>query len=301
MKNTFGKIKTIGAVAALALVVASCSKESVSNTSGITVKPANVSAEQKRAAMELARRAPSTVRVYDENDQRFIDVDFKAQKLAFKPATERDFNFATPNEGWNYSNSSDVAWVPAEGGGGILFIGPGSFGGNAGGTVVAGNSALDVNYTFCFSASDEALGFDLFDTGADISGISGVIGIAGDFEALLNQEVDSTADFTDFFQGYAAYFVYDNEAQGSYPILNWLDDLNDDPDDLADAGFSYVFDFQDGAFYLSSGGTLNVSGGSMSFSGEYLGIEGLFDALFEEDADEPEFSTVDGFGTMGCN
>ena len=111
MKNTFSKIKSIGAIAALALVIASCSKESVTNTSGITVKPANATAEQKRAAMELARRAPSTVRVYDENDQRFIDVDFKAQKLAFKPATERDFNFATPNNGWNYSNSSDVVRI----------------------------------------------------------------------------------------------------------------------------------------------------------------------------------------------
>jgi len=300
MKNTFGKLKTIGAVAFLALVFASCSKESITNTSGITVKPANATAEQKRAAMELARRAPSTVRVYDENDQRFIDVDFKAKKFAFTPATERDFNFATSNNGWNYSNSSDVAWVPAEGGGGILFIGPGSFGGNTGGTVVAGSSALDINYTFCFAANDSVLGFDLFDTGANLTGISGVVGIAGDFEALLNEEVDSTANFTDFFQGFAAYFVYANEAQGSYPILNWLDDLNDQPDALADKGFSYVLDFQDGSFYLSADGTLNVSGGSMSFNGEYLGIEGLFDALFDESSDA-NFTTVNGFGTMGCN
>jgi hypothetical protein len=301
MKNTFSKIKSIGAIAALALVVASCSKESVTNTGGITVKPANATAEQKRAAMELANRAPSTVRVYDENDQRFIDVDFKAKKLAFKPATERDFNFATPNNGWNYSNSSDVAWVPAEGGGGILFIGPGSFGGNSGGTVVAGSSALDINYTFCFAADESALGFDLFDTGAELSGISGVVGIAGDFEALLNEEVDSTANFNDFFQGFAAYFVYADEAQGSYPILNWFDDLDSSADDLADKGFSYVFDFSQGAFYLSESGNMNVSGGSMSFNGEYLGIEGLFDALFEESEEEPQFTTVSGFGTMGCN
>ena len=247
----------------------------------------DLSQDQKRMIKDMSGRIP-TVRIYDEARNRFIDIDFM----------NRDFSFSTPNDGWNFSSSDDVIWEASEGGGGILFIGAGGFGGNTGGTVVAGNTALDINYTFCFSASDEALGFDLWDTGANLDGISGVVGIAGDFEALLNDEVDEDAEFTDYFQGFAAYFVYDNEASGNYEILNWLEDLNGDGDDLSDNGFGFVFGFEDFSVYFSYDGTLNVSGGSIGFSGHYVGIEDLiFDLGGEED---PEVEIVPGFGTMGC-
>lgn len=303
MKTSLSFFKKVALFGAAALVFAACQKEQITGNGGKN-KPASITSEQKRELIALGARVPSVVRVYDENDHRFIDVDFRTKQISFREATERDFSFATTTEtGWNFSNSDDVSWQAAENGGGILFVGAGAFGANAGGTVVAGSTALDVNYTFCFTATDEALGLDLFDTGADLEGISGVIGIAGDFEALVNDEVDADSDFTDYFQGFAAYFVYDDEAQGSYEILNWLNDLESEPDDLADRGFSYVFGFEDGSFYLSSDGTMNVSGGTMTFSGDYWGIEGLFDELFSEDGgyDDAEVVDVPGFGSMGCN
>lgn len=213
----------------------------------------------------------------------------------------REFSFSDPNPGWNFSNSDEVVFYPYNDGGGILFIGAGSIGSNTGGTVVAGETALDVNYTFCFSASDEALGLDLFDLGGDsFDGVSVVLGIAGDFEALADGEVDEDASFEDFFQGFAMYIVYDNEASGSYEILNWLEDLEEDPDQLEGHGFAYVLDFTNLSIYLSASGDLDVSGGQISFSGEYLGLLDLF-LDFTEDEGEPEFAIVSGFGTMGCN
>ncbi|MFM1931663.1 MAG: hypothetical protein RL226_966 [Bacteroidota bacterium] len=213
----------------------------------------------------------------------------------------REFSFSTPNPGWNFSNSDEVVFVPYEGGGGILFVGAGSIGSNTGGTVVAGESALDINYTFCFSASDEALGLDLFDLGGSFDGVSVVLGIAGNFEALAEGEVDEDAEFEDFFQGFAMYIVYDNEASGSYEILNWLEDLEEDPDDLADHGFAYLIDFTTFSIYLSAGGELNVSGGEISFSGDYLGLLDLFLEFEEGNEEDPDFAVVPGFGTMGCN
>lgn len=251
-------------------------------------KTVDLNDDQVRMIRDMADRIP-VIRVYDEDRNRFIDIDFR----------NRDFSFSQPNDGWNFSSSDDVVWQPADGGGGILFIGAGAFGGNTGGTVVAGSTALDINYTFCFSASDEALGLDLWDTGASLDGISGVIGIAGDFEALLNDEVSEDSDFTDYFQGFAAYFVYDNEASGSYDILNWLEDLSGDASDLSDNGFGYLFAFEDFSVYFSYDGTLNVSGGSIGFQGQYIGIEDLIFSL-DEEGEEPEVEIVPGFGTMGC-
>jgi hypothetical protein len=229
------------------------------------------------------------LRFFDEERNRFIDVN----------PTTREFSFATPNEGWNFSND-EVAWVPAEGGGGILFIPFSSFGENAGsGNVIAGSSALDIDYAFCFSASDEALGLDLFDFGGDFTGVSLVLGISGDFEALMNDEIGEDAEFTDFFHGFAMYVVYSDTAQGEYEVLNWLSDLEDDPDNLPDHAFSYVLDFINLGLYLSSDGSMNVDGGTMYFDGEYLAItEFLFE--FEEEY-EPEFSYVSGYGEMGCD
>jgi hypothetical protein len=286
-------LKTALAVSVLTVSSAlftGCQKEQEFTGLKAPQKKVTVNADQQRMLQDMAGRVP-TLRIYDEDDNRFIDIDLK----------NRNFSFSEPNDGWNLSSSDDVVWEPADGGGGILFIGAGAFGGNTGGTIVAGSTALNINYTFCFAASEEALGLDLFDTGANIDGISGVIGIAGDFEALLNEEVDEDSDFTDYFQGFAAYFVYDNEASGSYEILNWLSDLDGDLDDLDGNGFGYVFGFENFSLYFSYSGTLNVSGGSIGFNGEYLGFENLDELFFNfEDDEEPEIDIVPGFGVMGC-
>jgi hypothetical protein len=286
-------LKTALAVSVLTVSSAlftGCQKEQEFTGLKAPQKKVTVNADQQRMLQDMAGRVP-TLRIYDEDDNRFIDIDLK----------NRNFSFSEPNDGWNLSSSDDVVWEPADGGGGILFIGAGAFGGNTGGTIVAGSTALNINYTFCFAASEEALGLDLFDTGANIDGISGVIGIAGDFEALLNDEVDEDSDFTDYFQGFAAYFVYDNEASGSYEILDWLSDLDADLSDLDGNGFGYVFGFENFSLYFSYSGTLNVSGGSIGFNGEYLGFENLDELFFNfEDDEEPEIDIVPGFGVMGC-
>jgi hypothetical protein len=214
----------------------------------------------------------------------------------------KSFSFSSPNPGWNFSSTEQVYFSPAPQGGGILYLGPGSFGANTGGTVVAGNTSLDINYTFCFSASDEALGFDFGIGGPDFDGLSVVLGIAGDFEALTTGEFEEDEDPFDYFQGFAVYIVYDNEASGSYPILNWFEDLEEESDDLEGNSFAYVLAFADPAgLYFSKSGNLNVSGGSIGFEGVYWGITGnLFDDWFDDD-NNIEFVEVDGYGQMGCN
>jgi len=89
---------------------------------------------------------------------------------------------------------------------------------------------------------------------------------------------------------------------GTYDILNWFDDLNESANDLADKGFSFVLDFQNLDVYFSSGGSMTVSGGDMSFQGSYFGLINFFQSL--ENGDEPSdasFQEVEGFGQMGCD
>ncbi|MDP4588750.1 MAG: hypothetical protein NWS86_11285, partial [Flavobacteriales bacterium] len=211
------------------------------------------------------------------------------------------FDFSQPSDGWDFSNSDEVQYVTDDNGG-LLIIPVFAFGGNTGGgTIVAGNSALNVDYTFCFSASEEALGLDLFDFGGDFNGISGVIGIAGDFDALANDEIDEDADFTDFFQGFAAYFVYDDEASGSYNVLNWLEDLEDEEADNDETAFAYVIDFVEPGIYFSADGQLTVSGGQIAFNGEYLAITDFFLDFGDEEEGDLSFDYVSGFGALGCN
>lgn len=271
-------------VAAASLLFIGCAKEDVSENRSYFAKPQT---SVKEKVETLVDRLPE-VAFYDEKTNRLIRLN---------PET-REFSFATPNAGWNFSTNSGVTYVEDQG---IVIIPVASFGSNTGGTVVAGSSTLDIGYTFCFSASDEALGLDLFDFGGDLDGVSAVIGIGGDFEALADGTYEDEDDFSTFFTGLATYIVYDNEASGSYEILNWLEEIDTDTDDLANKGFSYVVDFQNFNLYFSANGDLNVSGGEMSFSGEYLGFLELFDSLDEEDEDDFEYALVPGFGTMGCN
>lgn len=281
-------LKFFGLITAL-FFLGACTKEQVGGGGYMAPQPQNMTVDQDdaRLARQMMERMPE-IGIWNEE---------RGQLYKFNLQT-REFSFADPNPGWNFSNSDGPTYIEGDNGG-ILIIPSWSFGGNTGGTVVAGSSAIDIDFTFCFSASDEALGLDLFDYGGNLDGVSMVLGIGGDFEALADGEVDEDADFTDFFHGYALYFVYDNEASGTYEILNWLDDLEEDMDVLDNKGFSYVIDFQNFSLYFSAEGTLNVSGGEMTFNGEYLGIMELLESL--EDEDEIDVDLVSGFGTMGCS
>lgn len=229
--------------------------------------------------------------------------------IIFDPKNDtKSFDFSDPNSGWNFSNDEGVSFVQSPSGGGVLFVSPGSFGSNAGGsgTVVAGNTALSINYTFCFSVDEDALGLDLGFGDVDFDGLSGVLGIAGDFEALMNEDFDDDgASIFDYFHGLAYYLVYDNEAQGNYDIIDFVEDLEESEGE-GGKGFSIVYGFSatEFAFYFSKDGSLNVSGGSMNFSGNYYGI--VFGNLFDADEEDGDlfnlnFVEVPGFGQMGCS
>lgn len=243
----------------------------------------------KKKAVGMVSDLPK-MEVYDHVNDRVITVDFFT----------KSFSFATPNSGWNYSDDDDLTYVPNNGAGGVLYVGPGSLGSNTGGTVVAGNTILDITYTFCVSVSSEALGLDLFFEEEEFDGFSIVMGIAGDFEALQEGELDEDADFTDFFQGIAWYYIYDNEAQGNYTVLDWFEDLDDDPDTFSDNGFACAIGMENFDVYFSTSGSINVSGGDMTFTGEYFGLLNLYNSFFDDDYDSIDAAIVDGYGTMGC-
>lgn len=211
--------------------------------------------------------------------------------------TPPTFNFSDHNSGFNFS-SSPGGFTFSDGSGTMTFS-SGSFGANTGGTVVAGSSLLDINYTFCFS--DSGAGLDLFDFGG-FGTVSSVIGVSGDFSMLGN--TDSTTQLDDVFKGLAFYIVYDDQVEGSHDVINWLDgDLSDTTATDGNA-FAFVFDFQQGKLYISSKGTITVSGGTMNYNGEYFEIGGFLDDSGDFDVSDPDGLTikkVSGYGAMGCN
>lgn len=293
----------LGAVAIL-LFGTSCTKEETNGGS-----PSETTGEVKDITNQ---RTQNEIEAYADRIPAISWYNSTMDKIiTFDPKSEtKNFSFATPNDSWNYSDNSDTEWVPASGGGGTLFVGPGSFGGNAaGGLVVAGNTTLNINNTMCFSASDEALGLDIGGFGGpEFDGISGVIGISGDFEALMNEDFSGgDMDIFEYFYGLAFYIVYDNEASGGYDILNWLDDVDGDVDDFGGNGFAWVYSFgsQSWEIYFSHSGELNVSGGTMNFNGSYYGIQLNVDNIYNSDDDgdllDFDFVEVDGYGAMGCN
>lgn len=273
---------SLGALTVGTLLISSCSKEENCGAKSAN-KPATLTPEQQAAVLDYVKQMP--------------DIRVKAGKNGFVlPKPGRDgFSFSDPSPGYQWGTSSNISVVTDPNTGGTTWVVSSDGGsGNAGGTVVAGNTSLDIGMAFCFSADEEgAGGFMLGGTDSVSTGVSMVIGIAGDFEALMNDEVEEDADITDYFWGYALYLVYADEASGSYEVLDWTQ-LDEDTDDKAVA---LVFDFRNAKMYLSSEGNLNVSGGSIGFSGNYYEIG--FD-FSEEDAEQEVGGEVSGFGTMGC-
>lgn len=296
MMNKIINLKSIAAVTAIAVsafVFTACQKENLATGNPVAGKKVALSEIQKRNVESLAQSIP-TVRLWDQANNRFMDIDIFNRKVT------RDWTFANPTEGYTYAGTS--TWSNADGSQMVvLTISGTSSGSGGGGTVVAGNSALDIDYAFCFNIDVEAVGIDLFSgLGGEFDGVAGVVGIAGDFEALANNELGEDPDFEDFFQGFAEYIVYDDYADGNYEVLNWFDDLDGEPDDLEGNAFSFVIDFQNFGIYFSSGGSIDVSGSSMNFNGEYLALGDFLLDLGEEEG-EPDVTEVYGYGEMGCN
>jgi hypothetical protein len=295
MKKSIIRAMAAGALAFGAVVFTGCQKEEITGTGSNPLtgsKKVTLSESQVRQVREISAQIPM-VRLYDEVHGRYMDINIHER-------WNRDWTFANPYEGAEYSSSG--AWVSADGEEMIVFSVNGtSSGAGGGGTVVAGNSTLNIDYAFCFNIDVQAVGLDLFDFGGSFDGVSGVVGIAGDFEALANDELGEDADFEEFFEGYAAYIVYDSQANGTYEVLDWFDDLESDSDDLANNAFSYVLDWNNFGLYFSSSGSITASGASLNFEGEYLSLFDFVLSLDEEGEEEVEAEFVEGFGQMGCN
>lgn len=299
MKYT-GIISGIVTVLIVALLLSGCKKETTELVGGTPHqnKSVTLTQEQARRAQEMYAKMPR-IKFYDSKRNQIIE----------RKAGSRDLIFSDPDEGFSFSDpDNNGAMVFSDSDGDYLMIsyGFGVSGQGGGGTVIAGSSALTIDIAICFTleavASGDGFG-DLFSTGIDSAEYGAIFGISGDFEALQDADADTTGDFDPFgfLHGFAAYYVFADELDGSHEVFDWMDyDMDDNYDDLAS---SFVMDFQTLALYFSNGGTINVSGGSMSFNGTYLAITDLFESFLEDGLgqDEPTVEEVTGYGSMGCN
>jgi len=293
------KVLVASALTASVVVLAGCQKDRTLGGDGIQVeRKVTLTETQKREASEMVQRVP-TLRFYDEAENRFID---------FKVGS-RDFVFSDPDEGFSFDDPDQngvILWADGDVDYIVFSTGIGTSGNGGGGTVVAGNTALNMDLTVCLSVEEVASGDgygDLFDTGFGFNEYGAVFGIAGDFEALAGAdwEADDFDPF-EFFHGYAAYYVItDGELEGNHEVFDWLDTSDDGSGDYDDMASSFVMDFSNFALYFATSGSVNVSGGSMTFNGEYIAIEDLFLDFLGEGEEDPEVSVVSGYGTMGCN
>ena len=213
-------------------------------------------------------------------------------------AKTAEFSFADPGDGFHFSTNNGWEFVK-DGSGGTIYIATGAFNSNSGGTVVAGSTSLDINFTFCLSASDASNGFK-FGPDTSNTGVSLVIGIDGDLAAMAKG--GSGQKIEDMFHGLAMFLIYSKQAQGKYEVVNWIDNHGSTSFDSKNKGFAWVMDFKSFSLYFSKEGTLNVNGGTIDFAGKYLQFSP--DAKAKDIFDfgkNPTVTTVDGVGSMGCN
>src|SRR5690606_34996500 len=294
LKTKFASVVKAGVpVLVMAGLLVSCAKERFNSGADQQSTVITDKSIQKKLVLQ-AEKMPA-VGIYNKTMDKVIV--FSANDNG-----EKSFSFANPpSGGFNFATSNGGQWMsyPGEPGGIMVITEPSAGLGGGGGTVVVGGTSLDIAFAVCFAVGEEAMGADLFDTGIDE--VAGVIGIAGDFEALTNGEFDEDDNLFDFFHGFAYYLVYAEELQNdSYEVLNWLEDLEQDVEELDGFGFAFVVHFvNEGGIFLSQDGELTVDGGSIAFNGNYFGINGL--GFFGEEGDEPTFEeNIPGFGTMGC-
>ena len=254
-------------------IVAPNSQEEISETTVSNLK-------------KMLDELPTIIRVRDEKNNRFVDFDIKNKSISIL----KSWSFANPTPNTVYSTTSGfVIYIsdpnPAWG------MGSGSQ------TITAGSTTLQVQ-TMCLAMA----GFsNLFSSGQSfpIDGISLVMGLDADFSMLNNA---STLCFSDFIHGVAFYEVFESPASGSYDVIDWTDPNVFTNYFLPQNGYAFVFSFDncnEGNFYFSKSGTINVNGGDMTFSGEYWGWEDWYTAITQGGTiltnDYP------GSGTMGCN
>lgn len=265
----------------LCSVIVSCKK---SKNVYIPKQQKIVLTEEQQILLEDAfKKTPLIIKMKDEKNNRFIDFNVKERTISFKKS-------------WSFSNPQTNT-IYAQDGYFVVYVSSSAFDfGSSSSTyaITAGNTSLNVK-TICLSvdASAYAAMFQAQTGQLPIDGISVVMGLDADFALLQNA---SSASFGDYFHGLAYYLVYDFGASGSYNVFDWTGST---PLGNSD-GFAMVFGFEQnnfGGFYFSKDGTLNVSGGDMTFNGNYWGIEADFTTLSTTLA----YDTFAGSGTMGCD
>jgi hypothetical protein len=266
----------------LGLFLNSCSKyeekENISSQNTILTK------EQFKLLEERMKSMPLTIRYFDEQNNRHVDFDVRNKTVAF-------------NKVWSFANPQPNT-IYASGGGLVVYVSSSST--NWGystptHTITAGSTTLNVQ-TLCLAvdASAYAAMFAGQTGQLPYTGISVVMGLDADFSLLANS---SNTNFGNYFSGLAYYLVYDSPASGTYNAFDWTTLNNNLPQQL---GFAMVFSFDlqnnFGAFYFSKDGQFNVSGGDISFNGNYWGIETVFTNI----TPSLTYNTYAGSGTMGC-
>lgn len=248
------------------------------------IKEKEFSEAEYEKLMERMNSLPMIIKYHDEENDVIYDFDVKNRSVSIP----KSWSFANPQPNTIY----------ASGGGIVVYISSSSVGwgyGNPTHTITAGSTTLNVQ-TLCLAVDASAYA-DMFagQTGElPYTGISVVMGLDADFSLLQNA---SSNNFGNFFSGLAYYLVYDSPASGPYQVIDWTNLTGTFPTEL---GFAMVFSFDlqnnFGAFYFSQSGDLNVSGGNISFNGDYWGIETVFDNI------DPNltYGTYPGSGTMGC-
>lgn len=285
---------TVGA----ALAFTGCSKDEEVRTGKATRSTGSVtlSNAEVRDLAEAVKRVPK-LRFYNPNTNQFIDMDFGT----------RDYEFADPEDGFSFSDpdaNGTMFYTDNDGSYIVFSVGGGSSTSDGSGTVVAGETVLNMDYVICLSAEQiEADGEspDIFETGFEWDEFGIVLGFSGDFEALAEADTESE-DFDpfEFFNGYAAYYVLSNELVGNYEIFDWFA-FEDGDTSAEDFAFAFVMDFSNLNLYFANGGNLNVSSNSMNFNGTYLVLSDFFDAFLDgEETEDPTFEEVSGYGEMGC-
>lgn len=288
-------VKHALSLAVVSLLFSACNKEQVTHPGQFGTH--QVTQAEKQRVHEMAAKLPA-VGIYNRTMDKI---------LVFKPVQDgsRSFSFTTaPANGISFASSNGGQWVWTEDGGMVILSEPSAGFGGGGGMVVAGNSMLNIDIAVCFAVGEEALGGGLF--GPDMGEVAGVIGISGDFDALANGDFDADEDdIFDYFHGFAYYFVYTDQLNnGSYDVMNWIEELGSDDDgdepEFHDVSFAFVVDLhgENGAVYISKDGNINISGATMEFNGNYYGLTGI--GFFDGEGEVDDVTVVSGYGAMGC-
>lgn len=277
-------MKKISYLNLICLVLLAISCEKYTEIDAKQPQEKQLSKEEYKSLMEKMNTLPMVIKYYDEESDQYFDFDIKNRTIS-------------KSKVWSFSNPQPNT-IYASGGGLVVYISSSSVGWGYGSpthTVTAGATSLNVQ-TLCLAvdASAYAAMFAGQTGGLPFTGISIVMGLDADFSLLQNA---SSTNFGNYFRGLAYYLVYASPANGSYEVIDWTNLTGLFPNELAFA-MVFSFDMQNnfGAFYFSQDGDLNVSGGDISFNGNYWGIEMIFDNI------NPNLSygTYPGSGTMGC-